>query len=93
MSASYDQHLWANGIPNSFPGASRGTTREDIHDMLEEMRKLRNSVMHHEAVFDRSPKVKMTNVMNVLSAVSVDTKQYVASLDDLTFVINQRPIC
>lgn len=57
MSASYDQHLWANGIHNSFPGAAAGTNRAELFLMLEDMRRLRNAVMHHEALFDRSPQM------------------------------------
>lgn len=93
MSISYDRHLWANGVKGSFPGATKAIGREEIYLMLEEMRKLRNDVMHHAALFDRSPRARLANVMKVLGLISKESETYVASLDNLSFVINQRPPC
>ncbi len=93
MSVSYDKHLWANGVKGSFPNAPKDIGREQIYTMLEDMRKLRNDVMHHAALFDRSPKAKLANIMNILGLLSNDARAYVADLDKLSFVINQRPRC
>lgn len=93
MGSAYDKHLWHNGIKGTFPCASKTQDRAAMHIMLEEMRKLRNDIMHHAAVFDRSPQARLANVMAILAAISSETEHYVSALNRLNQVINQRPPC
>lgn len=93
MGASYDKHLWHNGVMTSFPHAAKHQDRAAIHLMLDDMRKLRNDIMHHAAVFDRHPQTRLHNVIAVISLISAHTGDYVTSLSRLNHVINQRPSC
>jgi hypothetical protein len=80
-------------LKGSFPNVNKTIDRETVYNMLDDMRKLRNDIMHHVAIFDRKPRYKMENIINILELVSTDTRIYVDSLDKLSFVINQRPRC
>ncbi|MES5097423.1 hypothetical protein ABUK73_04255 [Agrobacterium sp. BA1120] len=93
MGKAYDKHLWHNGIKGSFPYAQKAIGRSQIHSMLEDMRKLRNDVMHHAALFDKTPQAKLADVMGLLALISHETEIYVKTLSTLNSVINQRPQC
>ncbi|WP_234901859.1 hypothetical protein [Agrobacterium rubi] len=93
MGKSYDKHLWHNGVKGSFPYAPKTSSRDQIHAMLEDMRKLRNEIMHHAALFDRNPQAKLANVMGILALISRETEIYARTLATLNAVINQRPPC
>ena len=57
LSAGYDPFIWGNRkakrLHQAFPNAT-GLDRATIHDQFHRIRILRNRVMHHEAIFDRS---------------------------------------
>lgn len=93
MGTSYTSHLWHNGIKGSFPNATAAEDQAAVHMMLDEMRKLRNDIMHHAAIFDRRPQAKMANVMKIISLISVETHAYVERLNRLQTVLNERPPC
>ncbi|KWV47742.1 hypothetical protein AS026_13290 [Rhizobium altiplani] len=93
LGVSYENHLWHNGMADSFPNARNSADRETIYLCVEELRKVRNEIMHHAAIFDRGPKGKLATVMDLLGMVSVETRDYVARLDTLSQVINERPRC
>ncbi|MBA8836474.1 Abi family protein [Rhizobium leguminosarum] len=93
MGTSYSNHLWHNGIRGSFPNATAAEDQVAVHVMLDDMRKLRNDIMHHSAIFDRKPQLKMANVMKIISLVSFETHSYVNRLNRLQTVLNERPSC
>lgn len=57
LSSDYDPYIWGNRktkrLQEAFPNAT-GLSRNMIHDRFHKIRTLRNRVMHHEAIFDRS---------------------------------------
>lgn len=91
MTASYDKHLWANGVRFSFPNAPPQVGRREIHSMLEDMRELRNDVMHHIAIFDRGPQKRYRNVLHIIEMICSETHWLVGHLSRLNQVINERP--
>lgn len=91
MTRAYDKHLWANGIRQSFPGAGQADGRESIYQALEAMRKFRNDVMHHVAIFDRGPQNEFQNVLHIIRLVCPETCWLVTHLSRVSQVINDRP--
>ena len=88
---SYSNHLWANGISFSFPHAPNNIDRAGIHLMIEEIRLLRNDVMHHFAVFDQRPQARYQTALNLASFICPDTHWFMSHLSQVSQVINDRP--
>ena len=90
MTSAYDNHLWVNGVKGSFPHANN-LTREDIYLHLDEMRKFRNDVAHHIAIFDRSPQKQFQNTLLILGLICKDTLWLSTEIARVSRVINERP--
>jgi hypothetical protein len=55
LTSRYDRQLWANGVRGSFPHLPRQHGRDDIYKALDKLRRFRNKIAHHSAIFDKSP--------------------------------------
>jgi hypothetical protein len=91
MTRSFDKHLWANGIGQSFPGADPKVDRETVYVMLNYMRNFRNDVMHHYAIFDRGPQAQFQNILQITKLVCPETHWLASHLSRVSQVINARP--
>ena len=91
MTSSYDNHLWLNGTKSSFQYASKLDDREAIYDRLDKMRKFRNDIAHHIAIFDRSPQTQLQNAQYITGLICKDTLWLSKELSRVSQVINQRP--
>lgn len=91
MSASYDKQLWANGIRFSFPNAPAEANRETVYFLLDEIRLLRNDVMHHYAIFDQRPAARYQAALSLAGYVCTETHWLIAHLSQVSQVINDRP--
>lgn len=91
MTAAYDKHLWMHGVKGSFPGASHADDRHAIYVMLDDMRKFRNDVAHHVAIFDRSPQREFQNALRVTEMVCAETHWLSKETARVSRVINERP--
>jgi hypothetical protein len=91
MTAAYDKHLWANGVKNSFPNASRSEGREQIFVRLDRLRKFRNDVAHHYAVFDKGPSSEYQNALHLTKLACDETHWLTKELSSVSQVINNRP--
>jgi hypothetical protein len=91
MTRPYDKQLWANGVKVAFPYASRLDDRETIYNCLEKMRKLRNDIMHHYAIFDKGPQSEAQNIQRLIGLVCPETEWLAQQISTLSRVINDRP--
>lgn len=91
MTKSYENHLWAIGINQSFPNALKGETRESLYLRLDQMRHFRNSVAHHYAIFDRNPQRELLNALTLTQFVCKGTHWLSKETSGLTKAINDRP--
>jgi hypothetical protein len=91
MTVAYENHLWLNGVRQSFPGASAADDREAIYLKLDDMRGFRNDVMHHYAIFDRGPQKRFQNVLNITKLVCPETHWLTTQLSRVSQTINDRP--
>lgn len=91
MTASYDKQLWMNGVQMAFPGAATSEDRESIYNRLDSMRRFRNDIAHHVAIFDQSPQKEFQNVLHVTKLVCAETHWLSAETARVGRVINERP--
>lgn len=92
MTASYQNHLWVNGLKGSFPNLGANDDRESIYKRLDDLRRYRNDVAHHVAIFDRSPQKEFQNALYITKLVCGDTHWLSAEIARVSRVINERPL-
>lgn len=92
MTTAYDKQLWANGIRFSFPHAPSNVDRAGIHLMLDEIRILRNDVMHHYAIFDQRPQARYQTALTLAGYICPETHWLISHLSQVSQVINERPV-
>lgn len=83
--------LWKWGIQHNFPNAPMGTTPLDLHDLIEKVRRWRNRIAHHKAIFDKGPASKYHDTISLIRWVCTDTASWVASISNVQQVINAKP--
>jgi hypothetical protein len=91
MTKSYNNHLWLNGIRQSFPNSTANDNRESIRLMLDKMRGFRNEVMHHHPIFDRNPHNQFLNLLHITKLICVETHWLMTQISTVSQAINSRP--
>lgn len=91
MTKSYGNHLWANGVVQSFPNIKNKQDRQYIYDKLDQMRHFRNNVAHHYAIFDRGVQVELRNAMEITGLICSETQWFANEVSNVNRTINQRP--
>ncbi|WP_395696880.1 hypothetical protein [Methylocella sp.] len=87
----FERFIWAKGIQAIFPNAPKTKTREDAHLLIESVRRWRNRIAHHRAIFDRGPTKKHGEALQLIEWVCPDTKAWVASISDIPAILQCRP--
>lgn len=91
MTQAYDNHLWANGVRNSFPHLPRAEDRQTIYDALDQLRRFRNKIAHHYAIFDRGPRAELQNTTKIIGWICGDTRWLVDELTNVVRVLSRKP--
>lgn len=91
ITSRYDSHLWMQGVQRTFPHAPATLDREKAHEKIDQLRRFRNMVAHHYAIFDRGPLREYQNLEAVLGWVSPDSVWLIRQLSSPARVINTRP--
>jgi hypothetical protein len=71
----YHQRLWVPALNAGFPHLIG--TRRELHRKLEFLRKLRNRVAHHEAIFARHLAADHASLLGIVGAISPDAAAWV----------------
>ncbi|HXC55164.1 MAG TPA: hypothetical protein VNU97_07715 [Rhizomicrobium sp.] len=88
----FNRILWNKGIGHNFPQAPvKIDAREDLHALIEKVRRWRNRIAHHKPIYDRSPSDKYQDVLTLIRWVCNDTANWVASISRVQQVINAKP--
>ncbi len=87
----FERYLWPRGIRFSFPGTPNGKTREDLHGLIESVRRWRNRIAHHRAIFDKGPTKHHADALDLIRWCCPTTGQWVTSVSRVAAVINERP--
>lgn len=87
----FDRYIWSAGVRGVFPGAPGHVTREDVFKTIEAVRKWRNRIAHHQAVYDQSPHKKHEEVLKLISWICRDTSVWVSVNSRVKTVLALRP--
>jgi hypothetical protein len=87
----FDRFLWAKGPREVFPNAPNGMSREEIQKLIESVRRWRNRIAHHRAIFDKGPTRKHQDALDLIKIVCADTFAWVASNSKVPEAIRLRP--
>ena len=93
MGKSVAHILWKYNANSVFPNAPVGTKRETIFGMLEQLRKFRNNVMHHYAIFDKNPVTEYNNIRTLMHWMCPHTLWLISELANPAAVLARRPKC
>jgi len=83
MEPRYERILWRSVLRSTFPHApARIRTRHDLHAHVIKIRKLRNRVFHHEAIWSRADiAAEHATIHNTIGWISPDLKRVTQSID------------
>jgi hypothetical protein len=87
----FERFLWAKGVQVAFPGAPKNLTYQDIQQKIESVRRWRNRIAHHHAVFDKRPTHKHQDALTLIGWVCSDTKEWVSSQSKVPIALSLRP--
>jgi hypothetical protein len=87
----FERLLWAKGIHAAFPGAPNGQTYSDLQRLIESVRRWRNRIAHHRAIFDKSPTRKHQDALQLMQWACANTSSWVSSISKLPAAVRLRP--
>jgi hypothetical protein len=91
MTKRFERLLWRQGILGSFPNAPTGIGREDIRRLIETVRRWRNRIAHHRAIFDKGPSKKHQDALLLIQWACRETGEWVAASSKVPSAIALRP--
>jgi hypothetical protein len=87
----FERFLWAKGIHVAFPLAPPHRTYEDLQRLIESVRRWRNRIAHHRAIFDKGPTRKHQDALELIGWICADTSAWVSSVSRVPVAISLRP--
>ena len=75
--ADYEATLWRPALRRAFPD-DRKLTREEIHKRMDNLRKLRDRIAHHEPIFQRRLDRDFENLLEAVGWLSSATWAWIA---------------
>jgi hypothetical protein len=87
----FQRYLWPNGVRQFFPNAPQSVGLKDIHDTIESVRRWRNRIAHHQAIFDKGPTRKHQDALSLIGWRCHDTAKWVSAASRVPQVIAARP--
>lgn len=95
VTARHDARLWTPYISKYFPSLPTRPAPRDgrrmLHSRLEEIRKLRNRIAHHEPIFDRALAHDYSRIIDVISWTSPEAMSWLRSFEKVTRELSRRP--
>lgn len=88
----FDRTLWLRGIQHNFPGAySARMTLSDVNALIQKVRRWRNRIAHHRAIFDKDPARKYDETLRLIEWVCPKTARWVDDLSNVRAALALRP--
>jgi hypothetical protein len=94
FTARHDPAVWDPHIRSAFPNAPGMTpaqVRRRVYEDLEQIRRMRNRIAHHEPIFTRTHSDDLRRMIELVEMRSPDTARWVRAMEDVSAVIAQRP--
>lgn len=91
----FDVRVWSRCMGTVLPGASeaapRHVTRARIHNDLEQIRRLRNRIAHHEPIFARALDEDFAAIQRLVALRCTRTADWMAGHEAVTPLLRNRP--
>jgi hypothetical protein len=88
----FERMLWAaDGIRASFPNIPNRIGRQELYERIESVRRWRNRIAHHQAIFDKGPMSKHQDTLGLIRWVCSDTGDWISSVSRVPAAISARP--
>ena len=87
----FERLLWARGVQHVLPSAPKEVSRQLVHDRIESVRRWRNRIAHHRAIFDKGPTRKHQETLELIGWACTDTRDWVAAASRVPVAIALRP--
>jgi hypothetical protein len=95
FTSRYDKRLWKTHLkcvlPNVDPAKPISQSRQNIYDSLEEIRKLRNRIAHHEPIFTRNLTGDLQRIVDLIELRCKLTAAWMMSNQLASEIIARRP--
>lgn len=90
-SATPRRYVWRDQIKILFPHMPVDVADSEIHQAADKLRRLRNRIAHHNAIFDKGPTAEYRNIQDLVGWVSPDTLWFMRQLSNPAQMISRRP--
>lgn len=87
----FQRYLFPKGFQRVFKHAPWDAKLEDLHHLIESVRRWRNRIAHHNAIFDKGPSSKYQDALKLIEWSSPDLEAWVATRCRVNQIINARP--
>ncbi|APG47802.1 hypothetical protein [Phaeobacter porticola] len=85
------QHLFFTSFPDAPRGGGASQRRSELRSDVEEVRKLRNRIAHHEPVFSRNLHEDLERIMRCIEWRNSTSRNWVASIETVSSLLAIRP--
>lgn len=92
LTRRFERLLWSRGMQDFFANLPNSMGREDVHNRIELVRKWRNRIAHHRAIFDQGPSLKYQEILQLVRWVCHDVANWLTSAGQVSQAIALRPI-
>ena len=83
--------IWKGSVISLFPHLPSTIQEDAIHTKADKLRKFRNRIAHHNAIFDRKPTGQYQNIRDILSWICPETLWLMKQSSNPAKVISCRP--
>lgn len=87
----FARYLFPKGFQKNFKHAPWDAKLDDLHTLIESVRRWRNRIAHHNALFDKKPSSKYQDALKLISWSSPKMEAWVSARSRVNQIINMRP--
>ena len=95
LNQRHDERLWNNNLIKIFPNINKSKTvqknRESLHNDLDDIRRLRNRIAHHEPIFEEKILSLYNKTIKIIDTRCQETGNWVKTHQTVTTLISQKP--
>lgn len=92
LTKRFDRLLWPRGMTDVFPNLPLALGRNDVHNRVDIVRKWRNRIAHHKAIFDQAPTKRHQETLQMVRWVCHDVADWLTSASKVSMAISLRPV-
>lgn len=89
LSRRYDATLWRSQFSPVFTEAGRKMARQRVHNRMDELRKFRNRVAHHEPIYHLDPAQKHADLIQGIAWICPDSAAWAWEHSRVPYVLEK----